>query len=143
MPSPTMNGAPSNGAAPSDLAVVPTDALTPTANGQASPGKPWHQLDPDMCLVPQQWTLPACSTTLSHMLTSNRPPPPATLPVLTRDEAASMSPTELRMHLSVLREQLALLQSVNQARKVTSLVVPVPWATRAHTVLRCREQVAG
>jgi hypothetical protein len=107
------NGAITNGAAPTTLTVVPPAA---SDNGQASPDKPWHQLDADMCLVPQQWQLPTCSATFSGMLISNRAP--ATLPVLTRDEASSMTPVELRSHLSVLMEQVQLLQSVNLARKV-------------------------
>lgn len=133
-PSPAMNGATSNGTASTTLVAVPTAAPEPMANGEVSPDKPWHQLDADMCLVPKQWTLPTCSATLSHMLlTSNRPP--ATLPVLTRDEAASMTPPELRMHLNILKEQLELLQSVNLARPVTPLFAPV-WCEREHTVLR-------
>jgi hypothetical protein len=79
------------------------------------PRRPWHQLDVDMCLVPQ-WTMPSCPTADWSMMSSSTP---VTLRMLSRVEAAAMPPSELRNHMALLQGQLELLLTVNTARKVT------------------------
>lgn len=77
------------------------------------PRRPWHQLDVDMCLVPQ-WTMPSCPTADWSMMSSSTP---VTLRMLSRVEAAAMPPSELRNHMALLQGQLELLLTVNTVRK--------------------------